>query len=214
VEELGAGLEREAGERLRADLLDLAILWASLRVRLGMDARETGEARREALRVLDEAEVTFGPSHILFRERQAHAKALGLSDVADDAARGASRVPPRTAWEHYAVGRSLLASGDLVRAEAAFERALALRPQDFWPNFHQGVCAYRRRHYEDALNAFRICVALAPDRAECFYNRALAQAALGHTDQASLDRDRAVRLDPTLAASPFGPGIPDHPTGR
>jgi tetratricopeptide (TPR) repeat protein len=214
VEEFGDGLDREAGQRLRTDLLDLAVIWAGLRVRLGAEAGEVNKARREALRVLDEAEATFGPSHILFRERLAHAEALGLSDAADAAARGASRVPPRTAWEHYAVGRSFLASGDLERAEAAFERALALRPQDFWPNFHLGVCAFRRRHYEDAVNAFRVCVALAPDRAECFYNRALAHTALGHTVPASLDFDRAVQLDPTLAAPPFASGIHDLPAGR
>ena len=164
--------------------------------------------------MLDEAETAFGPSHLLFRERQAHAEALGLTDVAEAAARGASRLPPRTAWEHCAVGRSLLASGDLARAGAAFERALALRPQDFWANFYQGVCAYRLRRFEDAVNAFRVCVALAPDRAECYYNRALAHAALGHVGPAGLDHDRATRLDPALVAVPPDPRTPDCPAGH
>jgi tetratricopeptide (TPR) repeat protein len=100
----------------------------------------------------------------------------------------------------------LLASGDSEGAEAAFERSLALRPQDFWPNYYQGVCAFRRRRYEDAVNAFRVCVALAPDRAECFYNRALCHAALGHSAQAALDYERATKLDPALTPPPFGIG--------
>ena len=165
--------------------------------------------------MLDEAEASFGPSHVLFRERQAHAEALGLTDVAEAAARGAVPGAPTDGLGALTPsGASLLASGDLARAEAAFERALALRPQDFWPNFHQGVCAFRLGRYQDAVNAFRVCVALAPDRAECFYNRALAHAALGHVGPAGLDHDRATQLDPTLVAVPPDPRTPDHPAGH
>jgi tetratricopeptide (TPR) repeat protein len=198
---LGAGLDRDREQRIRTDLLDLAVIWAGLRVRRGIDEGQAAGARRQALRILDEAEAVCGPSHVLFCERRAHAEALGLRDVVAVANRGAANVPPRTAWEHDAVGRSLLASSDLVQARAAFERALALRPQDFWPNFHQGICAFRQGHYQDAVNAFRVCVALVPDRAECFYNRALAHAALGHTAEASRDYERALQLDPGLARS-------------
>jgi serine/threonine protein kinase/Flp pilus assembly protein TadD len=214
LDQLGGALNTEAKARLRSDMLDLAVIGASLRVRLATGAGDGTRARREALRMLDEAEARFGPSHLMFRERLAHAQALGLTDAADAAARGASLVPPRTAGEHYAVGRSLLASGDLAGAEVAFDRALALRPQDFWSNFMRGVCASRRHHYEDAVNAFRVCIALAPDRAEPFYNRALAHAALGHADQASLDYDRAAELDPTLVDPHFNRGIPIKPTTR
>ncbi len=201
---LGAGLAPESEERLRDDLLDLAVIWAGLHVRLAADGGGGGEgpARREALRVLDEAEAAFGPSHLLYRERQAHAEALGLTEVARDAALGAVRVPPTTGGEHAAVGRALLASGDVEEAEAAFERALAVQPSDFWPNFHQGVCAFRLGRFQDAVNAFRVAIALAPDRAEGYYNRALAYSALGRPSLASLDYDRAHQLDPSLAAPP------------
>src|SRR6202044_545703 len=173
------------------------VIGSNLRVRLETDENKAADGHRAGLGLLDEAESLFGPSHVLYRARHAHAIALGLKSMADAARRGASRVPPRTAWEHDAVGRVLLASGELAQAEAAFERALDLRPQDLWPSFHQGVCAFRRGRYQDAVNAFRVCVALAPDRAECYYNRALAHAALNHGDEASRDYHRAVSLDPT-----------------
>jgi eukaryotic-like serine/threonine-protein kinase len=184
---------------------------SNLRVRLESDAKKAAEGHRAGLGLLDEAEALFGPSHVLFRAREAHANALGLKSMAADAARGASRVPPRTAWEHDAIGRVLLAAGDLAQAEAAFEQALDLRPQDLWPNFHQGVCAFRLGRYQDAVNAFRVCVALGPDRAECFYNRALAHAALGHAQEASADYRRAVSLDPTLVAASLDRGVARHP---
>jgi superkiller protein 3 len=100
----------------------------------------------------------------------------------------------------------LLATGDLAQAESAFEQALALQPQDFWPNFHLGICAFRLGRIHDALSAFRICIALNPDRAECFYNCALAHAALGHTADAERNYARAVSLDAALASVPLNPG--------
>jgi serine/threonine protein kinase/tetratricopeptide (TPR) repeat protein len=201
-------LDPQLEQRFRDDLLDLAVIGSNLRVRLETDPKKADEAHGVGLRLLDEAEALLGPGHVLYRARQVHATALGLSSMAAAAARGASQVPPRTAWEHDAVGRVLLAAGEVTQAEAAFERALALRPQDLWPNFHQGVCAFRLSRFHDAVNAFRICVALAPDRAECFYNRALAHAALSDDIAASRDYARAFALDPNLADTPRDRTVP------
>jgi len=213
VDRSAAPLDPQLEARLRDDLLDLAVIESNLQAHLETETgpKTAAEAHRAGLKLLDEAEALFGPAHVLYRARQVHARALGLSRIAAAAARGASQVPPRTAWEHDAVGRVLLAAGDLAQAEAAFERALDLRPQDLWPNFHQGVCAFRLGRYRDALNAFRVCVALAPDRAECFYNRALAHFALHHAVEASRDYARAVALDPTLAAAPLDRAVARRP---
>jgi serine/threonine protein kinase len=212
LERPGTPLDLEREQRLRDDLLELAVIRSNLRVRLETDPEKSGEAHQAGLELLAEAEELFGPSHVLYRARQVHCAALGLASLAEAAAASAARVPPRTAWEHDAAGRVFFASGDLAQAQAAFTRALALRPQDLWPNFHQGVCAFRLGRYQDALSAFRVCVALAPDRAECFYNRALAHAALGRTDLAALDYGRAASLDPSLAAAPLDRGLSHQST--
>ena len=203
LERAGPPPDPQVERQLRDDLLDLVVIGSGLRVRLETEASKTVEAHRAGLALLDEAEASLGPSHVVYRARQAHAAALGLADLAGAAAHRAELVPPRTAWEHDAAGRILLAAGDLAQAEAAFERTVELRPQHLWPNFHRGLCAFRRGRYQDALTAFSVCVALAPDRAECFYNRALAHAALGHPALVRRDHDRAVALDPTLAAAPL-----------
>ena len=210
LEQPGTPLEPALEQRLRDDLLEMAIIRSNLRVRLETDPALTREAHRAGLELLDEAEALLGESHVLHRARQAHAEALGLSSLADAAGHRAARLKPRTAWEHAAAGRFLLATGDLGQAETAFEQALTLQPQDFWPNFHQGICAFRLGRFHDALSAFRICIALAPDRAECYYNCALAHAALGHTAETHRNYTRAVSLDPTLAAAPLDHGAP-HP---
>jgi tetratricopeptide (TPR) repeat protein len=108
---------------------------------------------------------------------------------------------PRSAWEHGALGRALLRAGDLASAAGHFRQALDLEPGDLWTNFYSGSCAYRQTHFEDALMAFNVCVALAPDRGWCFYNRALANKALGRLDRARQDFQTARRLDPTLVAA-------------
>jgi serine/threonine protein kinase/tetratricopeptide (TPR) repeat protein len=174
---------------VRDDLLDLAIFWADLQVRLA-PATGKGEARRKALTVLNQAEALFGPSPVLDAERKIQG-APGRSP----------RTAPQTAWEHYALGRSLLRSGDLQRAAEEVGRAVLLQPQGLWPNFYQGLCAYRRGQYADAVMAYSVCIGAAPEAAVCFYNRALALDALGRTGQAQHDYDQALRLDPTLAGA-------------
>ncbi|HEY7331298.1 MAG TPA: protein kinase [Gemmataceae bacterium] len=67
----GSELERQ----LRADLIDMALVSANLRVRLAAP-NELAAARQQALKILDEAEALFGTSNELRRERQFHAQAL------------------------------------------------------------------------------------------------------------------------------------------
>jgi serine/threonine protein kinase/Tfp pilus assembly protein PilF len=197
-EEITRRLGPETEQQVRADLLDLAILWTNLRVRLA-PAGDADAAHREALEVLGQAEALFGPSCVLCQERRTHALALGLTDLADALHSQGARLLPRSAWEHYALGRAYLQSGELQVAATQLDRALELQPDGLWPSFYKGVCAYRLGKYEDALAAFSAAVALAPRTASCFYNRGRAYAELGQLDRALQDYDHALRLEPGLA---------------
>jgi tetratricopeptide (TPR) repeat protein len=84
------------------------------------------------------------------------------------------------------------------------DRALREKPQYLWAHFYQGSCACRQRRYDEAVVAFSVCVALAPESAWCRHNRGLAYAELGQLDRAARDYDDALRLDPTLAAAALG----------
>ena len=199
----GGGGGRAGTARLRTDLLDLAILWADLRVELAGEAMRP-EAHREALRTLAEAEADWGPSVVLTQERRFHAEAIGGRD---DAAPQADGMAPRTAWECYAMGRALLRHGDLESAAKALDRAVAMQPQSLWAQFYRGRCALLRHHHAEAVDAFGACVALAPE-AVCYYNRTLAYAGLGAEGRARLDLERARELDPGLFASAPCPPAP------
>ena len=172
LDRLGKELEPDAEQGVQVDLLDLAILGADLRVRLARDHQAS--ARRDALRMLAEAERLFGPNAVLYHERHAHAEALGERDLAREAERRASAYPPRTAWQHYALGRSLLQAGRLEAAAGRLQEAVALEPSGLWPNFYHGVCCHRLGRFEDAALAFTACATLAPKVGACYHNRALA----------------------------------------
>jgi serine/threonine protein kinase/Tfp pilus assembly protein PilF len=198
LERLGSQPDPELERQVHTDLLDLALHWTDLHVRLAR-GNEVDAARKEGLEVLEEAERLFGPSCALCQERQVYAAALGLTDVAEAARRQSATLTPRTAWEHYALGRAFLQARDLTQAATHFERAVDLEPQSLWPHFYKGQCAFQRGRYEDAVTAFTACVVLAPRSAWCFHNRALAYAQLDRADEALHDYDRALELEPTFA---------------
>jgi eukaryotic-like serine/threonine-protein kinase len=193
---------------IRTDLLDLAIACVELRLGLAPPA-ETVAARRDALLLIDQADDACGPSARLDRLRRiANAKAADAESL-DDLANASFR-----AVDHYDLGRSHLRAGQFREAGVEFQRVLDERPQDFWPNFYQGICAYRLGQFHDSLAAFRTCIALAPHSAECYYNRALAAAAVGRLDLATRDYGRALELDPALWSASLNRGILAYKNGR
>ena len=107
-----------------------------------------------------------------------------------------------------------ISAGRFREAGVEFRHVLDERPQDFWPNFYQGICAYRQGQFHDSLAAFRTCIALSPGSAECYYNRALAAAAMGRIDDAVRDYGRALELDPALWSASLNRGILAFKNGR
>jgi tetratricopeptide (TPR) repeat protein len=193
-------------QQIQVDLLDLVLLWTDFR--LGKASKNVLEAaQREALATLREADSLFGPSPVVACREQALAESLGLRDQAAEAGRRSAMLSPRTAWEHVALGRALLHRAAYEEASLEFKKALDLEQGAFWPNFYGGVCAYRQEHYEEALAAFHACVVLATQTPECYYNRALAWAALGNIPEALRDCDRALRLDSSFAAATLNRGV-------
>jgi tetratricopeptide (TPR) repeat protein len=192
--------------QLRADLLDLAILWTDLRVRRSPPDK-IAAIRQEALDTLAEAERLLGPSVVLCQERKKHALALGMKEMAAAADRQAVTLRPTTAWEHCALGRAYFQAGDWTAAAAEMERSLELEPRALWPNFYKGTCAFHAGNYPDAVAAFSVCVVLAPESAWAWHNRGLAYTELGRLEPALADFTRALYLDATLVDATLWRGI-------
>ena len=104
--------------------------------------------------MLDDAAALLGSGPAMERLRRAYGKALGRPIASD----GAATFPPKpqTAWEHCDLGRAYLCEADYARAAEQFQQAVDLRPRDFWPNFYQGLCAYKLGRFEEALTPSRL----------------------------------------------------------
>jgi serine/threonine protein kinase/tetratricopeptide (TPR) repeat protein len=206
-----AGTSAAEQASLRADLADLAISWAALRMRIaapgdGSDRRAVG-----ARRLLDEAESLCGPSFALALAREEFSGTTG----AERAAALPTPLPePRTAFDHFALGRFLFRADRLQEARDRFQRAVELEPGVFWPYFYLSQCAYRLDDLPRALAAAGVCVALEPQAAPCFYNRAVCRQALQQAEAALADFDRAIALDPALAVAWLRRGMLHAELGR
>ena len=189
------------GRRIRTDLLDLAILFADLHVRIA-PAELRATAQRESLDILKQAESELGDNVVLSAERKNYAAEAGTEEEAGRGTALGVTDGPGTEWEHFALGRSQYRAGKYEAAAEMFQHAVDISPHSFWPNFYRGICAYRLRQYEVALASFSASVAIAPRNAECIYNRGLAYRALGCEDAAKRDLERARCLKPELCIPP------------
>jgi tetratricopeptide (TPR) repeat protein len=196
----------EAKQQIQADLLDLVILWSELHVH-GVSPQEAPARGQEALLVLEKAQARFGASPVLLLQCKVCPEAAGLKDIAQAAEQSARQTPARTAWEHSALGRSLLHAGALHEAATHFDRAIELRPQEFLAHYYKGPCAYRLNRFQQAVLGFSGCIILSPEAAEPYFNRALALTAMDRTDEVLRDYDRALQLDSTLGPAALNRGL-------
>jgi tetratricopeptide (TPR) repeat protein len=198
----------EINDTTRSDLLDLMVLWASLRVNFA-PPHESTLAKKAALAVLTEAKSVIGSSPSLERDCRAYALAPSAAKALPYRAFRA-----RSTWEHFDLGKSYLRSGDFELAREEFRLGLGIRPHDFWLNFYDGLCAYFLKYFEESVNAFRVAIALAPEAAECRYNRGLAYQALGQLDAAMADYTRAWELNEGLTDAALNRGMILFQLGR
>jgi Flp pilus assembly protein TadD len=194
------GLDGTLREQLRLDLLDMAVIWADLLLR---EEKRSRENVLERVRLLAEVETLFGSNPVLrdlplLSEKQTGSVPRAVLDQERS-----------TAWEQFALGRRCLLRGELTEAAAFFQQAVNKQPNGFWPSYYQGICAYRLGAYQEAVTAFRACIALAPESALSYYNRGIAYAKLGgnYCPLALGDFSRALELDPKLAEAALNRGV-------
>lgn len=154
--------------------------------------------RHAVLKDLAELETRFGPSAGLLRRVEIHADAVGLRETARQARLRRVDLVPRTARDHVVLGRMLLASRLPRDAVKHFDLALDLQPENLWPHFYKGQCAFELGDHREAVASFSVCIGLAPKSARCYYNRERSYVASGQPERALHDFDRALQLEPTL----------------
>ncbi len=188
--------------RLQRDLLDLAVISARLEVQLA-SPDTIDAARRSAIQRLNEAAEMCGDSAWLTLERHEYESGAGQADRLLPA----SLPHPANCWEHYDLGWWLMRHGQLADAQQQFTAAVDLKPDEFWPHFQQMRCAFQLHHFDQALTAASVCVALAPQQPQCYYNRALCEQSLSNDQEALDDFSRALQIDSTFGPAALARGI-------
>ena len=86
-----------------------------------------------------------------------------------------------------------------AEALEAYERAIALDPQDAFFHYHRGNALRRLKRYEEALVSFEQAIQLHPNDASSHYYRGRVLYALKRYEAALAAFEHAIELDPNLA---------------
>jgi tetratricopeptide (TPR) repeat protein len=148
---------------------------------------------REALRLVERAGKLQPPTPAYHRQRARYLGRLGQADAASAevhrAAAGASG-----ALDHFLDGQDHFQRGDLRRASAAFERAVAAEPGHFWAHCYLAVCCLRSGRPGEARAALTVCVDRKPEFVWGWLLRGYAFRELGAFTAAERDFRRAEAL--------------------
>lgn len=110
-------------------------------------------------------------------------------------------VDERNPLAHVNLGVELGARGELDRATAHLERALALRPDMVTARIALGNTLVRRGRWEEAVAAYRAALAADPSSARAHNNLGWVLLQRGQLDEAIATLERARQLDPALATA-------------
>lgn len=139
-----------------------------------------------------------GPVSFADGEAAYHAKSYG------DAARIFEQYTaqrPENAWGHFMLGLSAWKSGDLGRAEKAFDAALALDPDHVKSLVNLSRVLIEQKRFDDALDKLARASDIEPDSNEVSRLQGRAYHAKGKTEDAVAAYRRAIEGDATDAWS-------------
>ncbi|MBR3637621.1 MAG: tetratricopeptide repeat protein [Lachnospiraceae bacterium] len=102
---------------------------------------------------------------------------------------------------HRGRGIAYMSQNRYDEAAKSFEEALHADGSvptdvDYDINFYLGVCYYKLGRYEESVDRFSAILALKEKNVDAYVERGTAYLALGKTDEATADFDRAVELAP------------------
>jgi len=120
----------------------------------------------------------------------------GLSDQTSSADL-AVRLSPADPETHYARGDALQRISDNTQAKAEFERAVQLRPRDYYLWLVLGVTRDADQDQEGALRALKTSASLAPSYAKPSWQLGNLLLRMGQLDLAFAEFQKAARGDPS-----------------
>ena len=108
---------------------------------------------------------------------------------------------PADAELFQTLGRLYLKAGRFDEARAAYERSLALAPDDPWTHLYMGNWFYHLGRHREALAEFKLAAELLPDEAIVYTCQGDIYKTQGRHDQAEEAYRIAVRVAPDNASA-------------
>lgn len=100
---------------------------------------------------------------------------------------------------HFAAGRMFESQGDMNKAVAQYQKAIAQNAQHVGAHHRLGLLLSRMDRHEEAIASFRRAVTLKPDNAILHNNLGFELMYVQKWDEAEAQLRRATELDPTFA---------------
>ncbi|HEX4591131.1 MAG TPA: tetratricopeptide repeat protein, partial [Gemmataceae bacterium] len=192
-------------ERLVERVGGLLFAWAEAEMRWAGDDPEDGRKQNSAFarRLMEQAVASGGGTGTGLAEWAILRQKLGPGDHRALAER-ATHTPPRTADDHFFLGRALARLNEWKLAIPHFQEAVRLEPKHFWALNNLGNCYFDLGQRRDALACYGACVGLAGDdpltKYFAHYHRGLAYRSIGAYSSARADLETALALLPNLPA--------------
>ena len=128
---------------------------------------------------------------------------LGVLDYDDGDFAGAIRriqraidIDPRQAAYHQNLGNALLASGEPVRAEAAYRRAIEIAANFAEAHFGLGDALFHQKNYAKAISNYRSAVTLSPRMVNAWFNLGKAYVCANENEMALSCFKKVAALEP------------------
>ena len=129
-------------------------------------------------------------------EKDPAARRLNTRRIVESVAVLAERGVLETAETQYALGVRYFGQRKLAEGEAAFKRAIELRPEWSLPHNGLGILLHAADRYEESEAAFKRAIELAPDQSRPYNDLAILLRHIGRLDEAESYAKEALRLDP------------------
>jgi tetratricopeptide (TPR) repeat protein/tRNA A-37 threonylcarbamoyl transferase component Bud32 len=154
---------------------------------------------QRALRILDRAAALGRPTWVYHLQRANYLARLGDEPGARAERRRASG-RSAGAFDHFHLGMLHHSQGDPAAALPHFERALGLRPGDFWASYHIAICLLKLGRPAEARAYLTACIGQRPDFLWSYLVRGYTLGELGEFEAAEADFHAAEGLNPDTPA--------------
>ncbi len=134
-------------------------------------------------------------------EQDPAARRVNTRRIVEAVAALAERGVLETAETQYALGVRYFGQRKLSEGEAAFERAIELRPEWSLPLNGLGILLHAADRYEASEAAFKRAIELAPDQSRPYNDLAILLRHIGRMDEAESYAKEALKLDPNTLST-------------